>query len=81
MEANTEQVPVAVSECDQSLDPTADTNSLPALIDVIGIIPERCYRNPTAKGLAYVVRSFFFMGLLWQHCLSQIRGGFSFRSG
>ena len=29
-----------------------------SLLDVIKIIPEDCYRNPTAKGMVYVIRSF-----------------------
>ena len=34
------------------------------LRDVIGIIPERCYHNPTAKGVAYVARDFAIYGLV-----------------
>lgn len=41
-----------------------DTRSQPTLIDVIGVIPERCYRNPTAKGLAYAARDFSLYGLV-----------------
>jgi omega-6 fatty acid desaturase (delta-12 desaturase) len=35
-----------------------ESNEKQSLLDVIKIIPEDCYRNPTAKGMVYVVRSF-----------------------
>jgi len=41
-----------------------DTSKQPRLIDVISVIPERCYRNPTAKGLAYAARDFTLYGLV-----------------
>ncbi|MFA5884744.1 MAG: fatty acid desaturase [Acidimicrobiia bacterium] len=44
-------------------DPTSGARSQPALVDVIRVIPDRCYRNPTAKGLAYAVRDFSVYGL------------------
>jgi omega-6 fatty acid desaturase (delta-12 desaturase) len=36
----------------------------PSLADVIRIVPERCYRNPTAKGLLYAVRDFAIYGVI-----------------
>lgn len=49
-------------------DSTAESTSLapnqPALIDVVRVIPERCYRNSTAKGLAFAVRDFSIYGLI-----------------
>ncbi len=43
---------------------TAVETPQPALTDVLAIIPERCYNNPTAKGMAYVVRDFAVYGLI-----------------
>ncbi|MHB1090096.1 MAG: fatty acid desaturase [Ilumatobacteraceae bacterium] len=60
----TERIPVSPSGHDQHPEPTSGTSSPPALVDVIGIIPERCYRNPTAKGLVYAARDFFIYGLV-----------------
>lgn len=39
-------------------------SSQPALVDVIGIISQHCYHNPTAKGLAYALRDFSIYGLI-----------------
>ena len=36
----------------------------PTLADVIRKIPERCYHNPTAKGLVYTARDFAVYGLI-----------------
>ena len=38
-------------------EPTMNTEPS-TLLDVIKIIPEDCYDNPTFKGMSYVVRSF-----------------------
>ncbi len=42
----------------------AATPDEPTLADVIRVVPERCHRNPTAKGLAYVARDFALYGLV-----------------
>jgi omega-6 fatty acid desaturase (delta-12 desaturase) len=44
--------------------PAVPTGAEPTLAEVIRKIPERCYRNPTAKGLAYTVRDFAVYGLI-----------------
>lgn len=61
---NMEQVSVAPSGHDQHPDPQASTSNQPTLVDVIGVIPQSCYRNPTTKGLAYAARDFSIYGLV-----------------